>query len=221
MPREMPAQNPNFRNAACPPRPQVEMPQATEGLNRPLPALTPTPTQSLLTADAKQLSLYFRQMHAMIHAGSSVGRALDLMGENAPNNALCKASKEMAARTQRGEEWNRTMTAYPGLFSELMVGMIAAGEAGGFLERILLRLAEYSERDYEIQQTVKRETWYPKLLLVCSFLIPSVVPLVLGGFGAWFDSIKGVLFVAFLLFIGWMALKKLAPGQLVAAARSA
>lgn len=196
------------------PRPQVEVPQTPEGLGKPLPAPTPTPNQMLLTADAKQLSLYFRQMHAMIHAGSSVGHALGLMAQNAPNAALRKASQEMANRTQRGEEWNRAMTAYPGLFSELMVGMIAAGEGGGFLERILLRLAEYSERDYEIQQTIKRETWYPKLILACSFLIPSVVPLVLGGFGAWFDSIKGVLFAALLLLIGWMALKKLVPGTL-------
>jgi type II secretory pathway component PulF len=95
-----------------------------------------------------------------------------------------------------------------------MIGMVTAGEHGGFLERILLRLAQYSERDYEIQQTIKRETWYPKLILACSFLIPSVVPLVLGGFGAWLDSIKGVLVFAILLFVGWKVLKKVAPGQL-------
>lgn len=226
--REMPVREMPVREAAAqenpfptphypatpPPRIEAEVTPTPEGLNKPLPAATHTPTQALLTADAKQMSLYFRQMHAMIHAGSSVAHALNLMAQNAPNSALRKASAEMSLRTQRGEEWNRTMTAYPGLFSELMVGMIAAGEGGGFLERILLRLSEYSERDYEIQQMVKRETWYPKLLLVCSFLIPSVVPLVLGGFGAWFDSIKGVLFFAVLLFIGWLALKKLAPGTL-------
>ena len=221
--REMPAREmptpetamPQYPTAPTPlPHAQPEVPSATEGLGKPLPAPTPTPTQMLLTADAKQLSLYFRQMHAMVHAGSSVGHALGLMADNAPNAALRKASQEMAARTLRGEEWNRAMTAYPGLFSELMVGMIAAGEGGGFLERILLRLAEYSERDYEIQQMVKRETWYPKLVLACSFLIPSAVPLVLGGFGAWLDSMKGVLFAALLLFIGWIALKKLAPGTL-------
>lgn len=193
---------------------QVEIPAASEGLYKPLPPLTPTPTQALLTADAKQLSLYFRQMHAMIHAGSSVAHALALMAENAPHSSLRRASSEMCLRAQHGEEWNRSMTAYPGLFSELVVGMVAAGEHGGFLERILLRLAQYAERDYEIQQTIKRETWYPKLVLACSFLIPSVVPLVLGGFGAWFASIKGVLLAAFFLFIGWEILKKVAPGQL-------
>ncbi len=224
MPAQMPASEVPFPTpvtlpttplVAAPLKPlQVEIPQAQEGLNKPLPAPHPTPTQALLTADAKQLSLFFRQMHAMIHAGTSVAHALGLMAENAPNAALRRASAEMCARTQRGEEWNRAMSAYPGLFSELMVGMVTAGEHGGFLERILLRLAEYSERDYEIQQTVKRETWYPKLLLVCSFLIPSVVPLVKDGFGAWFASIKGVLFFALLLFVGWKILNKVAPGQL-------
>lgn len=224
-PREMPQREVSERISASeipfpapvapPVKPlQVEMPQAQEGLNRPLPALHPTSTQALLTADAKQLSLYFRQMHAMIHAGTSLAHALGLMAENAPNAALRRASAEMCTRAQRGEEWNRAMSAYPGLFSELMVGMITAGEHGGFLERILLRLAEYSERDYELQQSVKRETWYPKLILVCSFFIPSVVPLVLYGWGAWFDTIKGVLIFALLLFVGWKILKKVAPGQL-------
>jgi type II secretory pathway component PulF len=73
------------------------------------------------------------------------------------------------------------MRSYPGLFTELMIGMVDAGEKGGFLDRMCLRLAEYSERDYELQQSVKRETWYPKLLVFCSILIPAAIPTVIAG----------------------------------------
>ena len=137
------------------------------------------PSQPWMRANAKEMALFFRQMHAMINAGTTVGQALNSLSENAINPALRQASKDMSVRTAHGRLWSETMRTYPGLFSELMVGMISAGEMGGFLDRMCQRLAEYSERDYEIQQAIKRETWYPKLLVVMSILIPSAVPAVL------------------------------------------
>jgi type II secretory pathway component PulF len=100
----------------------------------------------------------------------------------------------MAKGIENGLTWSQTMPAYPGLFSELAIGMIQAGESGGFLDRMCLRLSEYAERDYELQQTIKRETWYPKLLVFCAVLIPSVVPVAIAMFNggnvmrAWLDS---------------------------------
>jgi type II secretory pathway component PulF len=145
----------------------------------PREARFPDSNRPFLRANAKQLSLYFRQMHAMLHAGTVVGQALSVMGENAPNSGLRRASQEMALRVSRGHPLSDTMRSYPGLFSELMIGMIAAGEKGGFLDRMCLRLSEYSERDYDLQMMIKKETWYPKLLIFASIFIPSAVPLVL------------------------------------------
>ena len=192
------------------------IPASVETMGVAMPPAAPPhiAAQPLLLADAKQLSLFFRQMNAMLNAGSSVAQALNIMAKNAPNAALRHAAGEMSLSAAHGEEWNVSMRAYPGLFSELMVGMVSAGEHGGFLDRICSRLADYSERDYEIQQTIKRETWYPKMVFALSFIIPSVVPLVLGGLGAWFDSMKGVIFFAVFAFIGWKIWNKVAPGTL-------
>jgi type II secretory pathway component PulF len=94
------------------------------------------------------------------------------------------------------------MRAFPGLFSPLQIGMVSAGERGGFLESMFSRLAKYAERDYGLQQTIKRETWYPKILVFASILIPGAVPLVLamvkGGqnpFVAWLQSVGPPLFL--------------------------
>lgn len=75
-------------------------------------------------------------------------------------------------------------------------------------------MAEYSERDYEIQQTIKRETWYPKLLVFCSIFIPSMVPLVLQGFDAWLKTVLPPLIVIGMLFGLWKLIKWLAPALL-------
>jgi type IV pilus assembly protein PilC len=185
------------------------------GVPQPQSALPNVPTlqgNKVLRASAKDLSLYFRQMHAMVNGGTSLWHALQTLGLEAPSASLRTASREMANHLQRGGRWSEAMKAYPGLFSELMVGMISAGETGGFLDRMCLRLSEYSERDYELQQTIKRETWYPKLLVFCAILIPSAVPVVIasmtGGnaIAAWFQSsAPKMLLLIGLIWFTWKA----------------
>ncbi len=170
-------------------------------------ASAPIPPRYFLRANSKDMALFFRQMHAMLHAGTSLAHALNTMATNAPNNALQTACAEMNPRVASGTPWSELMKSYPGIFSPLMTGMIRAGEVGGFLDRMCLRLSEYAERDYEIQQTVKRETWYPKLLLFCSLLIPSIVPAAIAWFqggnalGAWIRAfiLPGTLMLAAVL----------------------
>jgi type II secretory pathway component PulF len=157
----------------------------------------PLPPRYWLRASSKDMALFFRQMHAMLHSGTSLAHALNTMATNAPNRALQTACAEMNPRVASGVPFSELMKSYPGIFSPLMTGMMHAGEVGGFLDRMCLRLSEYAERDYEIQQTVKRETWYPKLLLLLSFLIPSIVPAAIAWFnggsalGAWIQAFKG------------------------------
>ncbi len=191
-----------------PPRSSTSVPVA------PTNVLEPAARQPFKQANSKQVALYFRQMHAMLHAGTSLAQALALLSQHAPNKSLQHASREMGARAATGTAWSETMRSYPGIFSELMIGMISAGERGGFLDRMCERLAEYGERDYEIQQTIKRETWYPKLLAISSIFIPSVVPLVLQGFNAWLKMVLPPVIVISVLFIGWKMIKFLAPSFL-------
>lgn len=164
-----------------------------------------------LRSNAKEMSLFYSQMYAMIHAGTSLAQALNMMAQHGNSGAIRRASREMSLHTQRGAPMSEAMRAYPGLFSGLALGMVEAGEKGGILESVFTRLADYSERDYELQQNIKRETWYPKLLLFCSFLIPSVVPLVLHGLGAWWSSVRTPIFIAAVVLIVWQVMRFVAP----------
>lgn len=173
----------------------------SQGSAHPSTAAAPIPQQSLLRASSKDLSHYFRQIAAMLHAGTSIGAALHSMAEHAPNAALRSASAQMETRAMAGEPVSESMRAFPGLFSPLQIGMVRAGERGGFMERMFARLSKYAERDYDLQQTIKRETWYPKLLVFASIFIPGAVPLVLavvqGGQNpivAWLQSVLPPLF---------------------------
>lgn len=158
-------------------------------------AFAPLPPRYHLRSNAKDLSLFWSQMHSMLHAGVALSHAMQTMSKNAPNAGLRAACEEIAPRIGAGTALSELMVSYPGIFSPLMVGMIRAGEAGGFLDRMCKRLAEYSERDYNIGQTIKRETWYPKMLFVCCLMIPTIIPAAIAYFrdnqsflGSWLRS---------------------------------
>ncbi len=183
-------------------------------------ASAPIPPRPFMRAGSKELALYFSQLGAMVHAGTSIGHALATMSGSAGSQTLRQVSKEMYERVMAGAPVSECMTAYPGVFSTLQIGMISAGERGGFLDRMLNRLATYSGRDYELQSMIKRETWYPKLLVFCAILIPSAVPLVLGlvqgrGLGgallAWLAVVAPPFMVIFVLFIAIRAMNRAAP----------
>lgn len=182
--------------------------------SKPLPGTTapvPIVRQPFLHASGKDIATFFGQMAALLHAGTSVGAALGIMAENAGNTSLRSAARQLASSTMAGAPLAEKMGAFPALFSPLAVGIISAGERGGFLEESFVRMARYSERDYELQQSVKRETWYPKLLVVCSILIPGAIPLFLQGFGAFLAQVGPPFLIMALAFIAWKMWKFALP----------
>ena len=194
--------NKPLRPAPPVPVPPPLHPMTYPGAARPMgqSAAAPLVSQPFLHASNQDLSNFFRQLAALMHAGTGIGSALQTMSENAANNSLRTASLEMSRRALTGGPVSESMEAFPGLFSPLMIGITKAGERGGFLERSFTRLADYAERDYQLQQAIKRETWYPKLIVFCSILIPGVVPLVLSGFSAFLHQVlPPLIFIALLI----------------------
>lgn len=210
---------PRFDPVAPPPvAPQI-INSTAPGAARPMgqSASAPLVSQPFLHASNQDLSNFFRQLAALLHAGTGIGSALQTMSENAANKALRTASIEMSRRALTGGPVSESMEAFPGLFSPLMIGITKAGERGGFLERSFTRLADYAERDYQLQQAIKRETWYPKLIVFCSILIPGVVPLVLSGPSAFFHQVLPPLIILALLYIAvkvWHYIKPALTSQI-------
>jgi len=129
-------------------------------------------------ANAKNMSLYFRQLQALLKAGTGLSQALNAVAQSAPSKPLREASLEMSRRTAKGDVWSTQMREYPGLFSPLALAMIRSGEAGGFLDVACGKLADYAEHDHHIQQVITRETWYPKMVIFAAIFILNAPPLV-------------------------------------------
>jgi type IV pilus assembly protein PilC len=173
--------------------------------------LPPLKGQPLLHASKRDLSNFFSQLAASAHAGVTLGKALATLQEHGPHPALRSVASQLKERVMSGEPISEGMKAFPGLFTPLMIGVVSAGERGGFIERSFNRLAEYSERDYELETAIKRETWYPKLLIFAAILIPGVVPLVLQGVGPFFRQVLPPLILIGLIWGAFKAISIVRP----------
>ena len=112
--------------------------------------------QSLLTRDlnieiggkpkARDLSVFCRQFVSMIRAGVTILDALRMLTEATENKKLQKAINEVRISAEKGETLASAIAEHPKVFPDLMVNMVAAGEASGSLDKSLERMAVQFER---------------------------------------------------------------------------
>jgi len=123
------------------------------------------PTESVAmfgpTATAAQLGTFFRQLASLMHAGFSVSNAFSDLGMRTPNRALGETAKSIAGATAYGASVATEMAKYPTLFPPHVTGLVAAGEAGGFLEFSFEEAALNQEQDDALGQGL----WVPRLLI--------------------------------------------------------
>jgi len=151
----------------------------------------------------RDLAFFFRQFATLIDAGMPINQALSTLAPQAPNAKLRQIVAQIAAQVQNGSQLSAAMRRFPWVFSSLQVHMIEAAEAGGLLDQMMLRIADYLEREYEIRQKVKQKTLYPKLVLLAAIFIPNIVILIFGGLMPYLHS---TLFTVLPFLLGGLAI---------------
>jgi general secretion pathway protein F len=130
---------------------------------------------------AAELSLFTRQLGALLGAGVQLVDTLETLALQSRRPWLKKALSQVRERVREGSSLADALAAHPGLFSELYVGMVRAGEAAGALETVLERLADYAERQSEFVTRVRSALTYPVIMMcvaaaIMAFLVTYVVP---------------------------------------------
>ncbi len=123
---------------------------------------------AFLTSEKKvtisELSLFSRQLAAMISAGIPVTRALFTLSKQTSNPTFKNALQNIAKNIESGMNLTDAFGAYPRIFPKLYVSMIQAGELGGILETTLERLSEQLQKEKQLSDNVKSATLYPRML---------------------------------------------------------
>ena len=127
------------------------------------------------------LAIFARQFSTMLDAGVSLIRCLDVLQAQTNNARLRKILMDLSARVESGESLSRSMARHPKAFSQLIIGLIRAGEVGGVLEESLQRIAAFLEKDVQLRRKIRTALTYPVIVLLVAigiviFLVSWLVP---------------------------------------------
>ncbi len=127
------------------------------------------------------LLIFTQELSTLIQAGLPIDKSLRILIDVTENRRLKEVVLDILRRVEGGSSLAEALNAHPGIFSKLYTNMIKAAEAGGFLETLLARLAQYLQNVKEIRDTLLSVMIYPLLLTVVSgisitILVTFVVP---------------------------------------------
>ena len=116
-----------------------------------------------------------RELATLLRAGLPLDRSFEILINLSPNPKLAELLGRIRNDVRGGQALSRALEAQRGVFSRFYVNMIRAGEAGGSLPTVLLRLAEYMERAKALRDNIMASITYPAFLAVISVLAVVVL----------------------------------------------
>jgi len=114
---------------------------------------------------SKSVSIFTRQFSVMLDAGLPLVQCLEILGEQEENKNFAEIIQNVRGDVEAGSSLADAMKKHPRAFNNLYTSMVAAGEAGGILDIILQRLANYIEKVVRLQAQVKSAMVYPITVL--------------------------------------------------------
>ena len=129
----------------------------------------------------KVLTQFTRQLATLVNAGLPLMRGIEVLKRQMKDPGMKEALDGISENISAGGTFSEALSAYPKIFDNLYVNMVKAGEAGGVLEVVLGRLAEFAEKSEKIKNKVKGAMIYPVVVLfaaigITAFLLVAVIP---------------------------------------------
>ncbi len=129
----------------------------------------------------KQLMVFTRQLATLVDAGLPLLRGLQVLQKQERHPTLKKSVQAMADSIESGGTFAEALAQQPKIFNKLFVSMVKAGELGGVLEVVLVRLAEFMEKAQKIKSKIVSAMVYPVVVLIMAmtiltFLMIFIVP---------------------------------------------
>ncbi|MCX7819795.1 MAG: type II secretion system F family protein [Kiritimatiellae bacterium] len=129
----------------------------------------------------RQLMVVTRQLATLIDAGLPLLRGLQVLQRQERHPKLKQILADLGEAIQSGSTLADAMAHHPKVFSRLYVNMVKAGEIGGVLDVVLLRLAEFMEKMQKIRNKIVSAMTYPVVVLLVAtvimfFLMTKIVP---------------------------------------------
>ncbi len=142
----------------------------------------------------RDVVIFTRQFATMINAGLPLVQSLSILAQQTENKTLKEVTKAVVYDVEAGNTLADALRKHPKAFPELYVNMVAAGEAGGILDTILLRLATFLEKNDALVRKVKGAMVYPAVIISVAVIAVAVLLIfVIPTFSSMFASVNMTL----------------------------
>ena len=129
----------------------------------------------------REIVIFTRQFSTMVDAGLPLVQCLEILGRQSDNPSFGEIIMKIKVDIESGSNLSDAMRRHPKVFNSLYANLVEAGEAGGILDTILGRLANYIEKALALKKKVKTAMVYPGAIItvavtVVAFLMVFVIP---------------------------------------------
>ncbi len=137
----------------------------------------------------RDIVIFTRQFSTMINAGLPLVQALTILADQTDNKALSEVTRKVVFDVESGHTVADALSKHPKAFTGLYVNMVSAGEAGGILDTILMRLATFLEKNDKLVRKVKGAMIYPSVIMsVAAIAVVTLLLFVIPVFESMFAS---------------------------------
>src|SRR5258705_13204872 len=129
----------------------------------------------------KDLAIFAGQFATMSSAGLPLVQCLDILAKQSSKPSFGRTIGEVTREVEAGATLSDALGKYKAVFDDLFRNMVAAGEAGGVLDEILMRLATYIEKADALKRKIQSAMVYPIVVLTValgatSFMLIFIIP---------------------------------------------
>jgi len=142
----------------------------------------------------KDIAILSRQLATMIQSGLSIIRALNILADQTESSALARIVVDVRGDVESGVSLSQALARHPRVFPPLMINMVRAGEVGGFLDNVLVSVAENFEADVKLRGKVKSAMTYPVIVFAISIIaVVGMLIFIVPVFAGMFTQLGGSL----------------------------
>jgi type IV pilus assembly protein PilC len=122
-----------------------------------------------------EIAIFTRQFSVMLDAGLPLVQCLDAMAQQNTNTTFKEVLEQVRGDVESGSTMSEAMAHHPKVFDSLYTNMIAAGEAGGILDTILQRLAQFIEKIVKLKRALRSALVYPAVILSIAIVVVGII----------------------------------------------
>jgi type IV pilus assembly protein PilC len=123
----------------------------------------------------RAIAVFTRQLATMIDAGLPLVQSLEILSSQQESKVFKNILKEIREDVEEGSTFAGALKKHPGTFNELYTNLVVAGEEGGILDNILIRLANYIEKAEALKKKVKSALVYPATIVGVAVIVVMIL----------------------------------------------